>query len=116
MSVDVEVMVGMVGVLVGPGVQEGVSEGRGVGVEEEVSVMEGVHVAGTNGVNVMVLVKVVVGVRVSVGVVEAVIVTIGGVRLRVGEAGVLVDVNVAVTVGVKSDGFGASATATQPMQ
>jgi hypothetical protein len=86
------------------------------GVSEEVSVTEGVQVAGTNGVNVTVLVVVVVGVRVNVGVVEAVPVTTGGVRLRVGERGVVVTVNVCVMVGVKSEAFGASATAIQPMQ
>jgi hypothetical protein len=41
---------------------------------------------------------------------------INGVRLRVGEGGVAVKVNVAVIVGVKSEGLGASATAIQPMQ
>jgi len=86
------------------------------GVSEDVNVIEGVNVAGTNDVNVMVLVEVVVGVRVNVGVVEAVPVTIGGVTLRVGVVGVLVNVNVDVIVGVKSDAFGASATAIQPMQ
>jgi hypothetical protein len=64
----------------------------------------------------MVLVNVVVDVRVTVGVSDAVIVMIGGVRLSVGEAGVAVDVNVSVIVGVKSEAFGASATAIQPMQ
>jgi hypothetical protein len=77
-------------------------------------------VAGTNGVNVIVLVNVcvMVGVRVKVGVIEAVVVTIGGVTLRVGEEGVLVNVNVNVDVivGVKSEALGASATAIQPMQ
>ncbi len=43
-------------------------------------------------------------------------VTIGGVKLRVGVGGVFVNVNVAVMVGVKSETFGASATAIQPMQ
>ena len=98
------------------GVQEGVSEGVIEGVKEEVSVTEAVQVAGTNGVKVIVLVVVVVGVRVEVGVVEAVIVTTGGVKLTVGERGVVVDVNVSVMVGVRSEGFGASATAIQPMQ
>jgi len=98
------------------GVQEGVNEGVIDGVKEDVNVTEGVHVAGTNGVNVMVLVKVLVGVRVKVGVTDAVVVTIGGVTLRVGEEGVAVNVNVGVIVGVKSETFGASTTAIQPMQ
>jgi hypothetical protein len=40
----------------------------------------------------------------------------GGVNVRVGVVGVFVKVNVAVIVGVKSETFGASATAIQPMQ
>jgi hypothetical protein len=36
--------------------------------------------------------------------------------LKVGERGVMVSVNVAVTVGVKSEAFGARAIAIQPMQ
>jgi len=73
-------------------------------------------IVGIVAVIAVVLVVVVVGVRVKVGVVEAVPVTIGGVRLRVGERGVVVTVNVCVMVGVKSEAFGASATAIQPMQ
>jgi len=117
--VGVAVLVGVeviVGVLVRLGVQEGVSEGMIDGVREGVNVTEGVQVAGTNGVRVIVLVVVSVGVRVKVGVVEAVLVTTGGVRLRVGERGVVVWVKVCVMVGVKSEAFGASATAIQPMQ
>jgi hypothetical protein len=67
---------------------------------------------------VLVNVCVTVGVRVKVGVVEAVTVTMGGVTLKVGEAGVAVNANVkvGVTVGVKSEACGASITAIQPMQ
>ncbi|HKU51468.1 MAG TPA: hypothetical protein VJQ25_03295 [Nitrospira sp.] len=78
--------------------------------------MEGVKVAGTNGVRVIVLVVVVVGVSVNVGVFVTVLVKIEGVTLRVGEAGVIVRVEVAVTEGVRSDGSGARAMAIQPMQ
>lgn len=116
MGLGVNVIVG-VKVLDGvTGVQEGVNEGVIDGVKEEVKVTEGVHVAGTKGVNVMVLVDVLVGVRVTVGVTEAVIVTIGGVKVRVGVVGVFVNVDVAVIVGVKSEAFGANAMAIQPMQ
>jgi hypothetical protein len=111
-SVGVSVIVGVTGV------HEAVYVGVIEGVNEDVIVTDAVHVAGTNGVHVRVLVEVcvTVGVRVKVGVIEAVLVTIGGVRLRVGEAGVAVNVKVDVTVGVKSEAFGASATAIQPMQ
>jgi hypothetical protein len=113
-GVDVCVAVGVTGVE--EGVNEGVCDGVTEGVREDVNVTEGVHVAGTNGVNVIVPVKVLVGVRVKVGVSDAVVVTIGGVRLRVGVIGVPVNVKVDVTLGVKSEGLGASATAIQPMQ
>lgn len=109
----VNVIVGVTG-----GVHEAVYVGVIEGVNEEVIVTEAVHVEGTNGVHVRVLVNVcvMVGVRVKVGVSEAVLVTIGGVRLRVGEGGVAVNVKVDVTVGVRSEAFGASTTAIQPMQ
>ena len=114
-TVDVNVLDGVIGV------QEGVNVGVIEGVREEVIVTEGVQVAGTKGVSVIVLVEVFVGVSVIVGVLLAVAVTIGGVSDTVGEGGVAVNVkvevtNVGETVGVKSEGVGASATAIQPMQ
>jgi hypothetical protein len=101
-------------VIVGLGVQDGVNDGVQDGVSEGVSVADGVRVG--NEVQVGELVVVVVGVNVEVGVVLAVPVTIKGVRLRVGVRGVMVTVAVDVIVGVKSEAFGASATAIQPMQ
>jgi hypothetical protein len=97
-------------------VNEGVSDGIKDGVREDVRVIEGVNVAGTNGVREIVLVGVVVGVRVKVGVFVTVPVTIEGVMLRVGEGGVIVSVSVAVSEGVRSDGSGARAMAIQPIQ
>jgi hypothetical protein len=98
------------------GVNDGVSDGVKDGVRDDVSVIEGVNVAGTNGVSEIVLVGVVVGVGVNVGVFVTVPVTMEGVTLRVGEGGVVVRVNVAVTDGVRSDGLGARAMAIQPIQ
>jgi hypothetical protein len=86
------------------------------GVKEEVSVTDGVNVAGTNGVSVTVVVDVVVGVGVNVGVSVTVLVTIDGVGLTVGERDVGVSVKEAVTDGVKSDELGARAIAIQPRQ
>lgn len=108
----------MEGVNVTLGVQDGVSDGVIEGVSEEVRVTEGVNVAGINGVdvNVLVGVSVVVGVKVKVGVFVTVLVKIDGVGLRVGERGVVVNVKVGVTEGVRSEGPGASAMASQPMQ
>ena len=103
--------------MVGLGVQDGVSEGVQDGVNEGVSVADGVRVGSE--VQVGELVFVIVGVRVEVGVTLAVPVTINGVMLRVGVrgvGGVLVKVAVGVTEGVRSEGFGANATAIQPMQ
>jgi hypothetical protein len=93
-----------------------VNDGVWVGVDEEVRVSEGVNEAGTNGVKVMVFVGVSVGVGVNVGVLVAVPVKTSGVRLRVGEGGVLVNVKVAVAEGVRSEALGARAMAIQPMQ
>jgi len=111
-TVGVNVLDGVIGV------QEGVNVGVIEGVRDDVIVIEGVHVAGTKGVSVIVLVDVFVGVSVRVGVLLAVAVTMGGVSDRVGEGGVAVNVNVGerVAVTVRSEGPGASATAIQPMQ
>jgi hypothetical protein len=98
------------------GVHEGVNEGSGEAVNEGVHVIEGVNVAGTNGVKDTVLVGVGVGVRVKVGVMVTVLVTRVGVGVKVGEAGVADRVNVAVAEGVRSDGLGARTIAIQPMQ
>jgi hypothetical protein len=56
----------------------------------------------------------VVAVEVNVAVLVTVLVTITGVRLRVGEGGV--EVRDAVNVGVICPGFGARAMAIHPMQ
>jgi hypothetical protein len=104
------------GVVVGLGVHEGVGDGVMVGVEEGVGVFEGVNEAGTKGVKESVLVGEVVGVGVKVGVIVTVPVTTDGVGLRVGEEGVSVCVMVEVAEGVRSEGSGARAMATQPMQ
>jgi hypothetical protein len=79
-------------------------------------VNEGVKVAGTKGVRLIVLVGVCVGVGVELGVVVDVLVTSEAVGLRVGEGGVTVCVNVDVAEGVRSVGLGARAMAIQPMQ
>jgi hypothetical protein len=112
-GVGVRVGEGVIGVLVMLGVQDGVSEGVSDGVREGVRVIEAVSVAGWNSVGVTVLVGVSVAVGVKVGVLVTVPVTIGGVKLSVGDG---VIVKLGVMEGVKSEGLGARATAIQPMQ
>jgi NF-X1-type zinc finger protein NFXL1 len=114
--VGVGVMVGdgVIGVFVIVGVNDGVMDGVNDGVKEEVSVKVGVNVG--NKVEVIVLVGVTVGVGVKVGVFVEVPVRTNGVRLRVGESGVVVNVNVEVALGVRSEALGARVMAIQPMQ
>lgn len=93
------------------GVHDGVTEG----VRDAVNVKEGVRVAGWKGVQVIDAVEVFVGVRVTVGVLLAVLVSIPGEGLRVAVP-VIVVVGVAVAVGVRMPGAGARAMAMNPMQ
>lgn len=91
------------------GVQEGVIDG----VNEAVSVTEGVQVAGWNKVALAEGVSVVVGVNVGVEVLVIVLVRIVAVGVRVI---VKVIVGVSVRVGVRLPGDGLRAIAINPMQ
>lgn len=84
-----------------------------MGMDVCVGVLDGVCVAGWNGVHVTVGVDVGVGVNVSVGVMLAVPVRTGGVNVKLG---VIVTVSVGVVVGFKLPGVGARAMAMNPMQ
>jgi hypothetical protein len=90
-----------------------------VGIKVAVFVTDGVTVLGWNGVFVMLLVGVCVAVGVTVGVKVLVLVTISGVKLRlgVGVMGVAVRVPVGATVGVAvMRESGANESVMKPMQ